>query len=56
MEGGLAQNIMLIVGLIATVIVTVFITRVARKALNDAIFAGEEITDDAKLAKGAVHA
>ena len=54
-EGGLAQNIMLIVGLIATVIVTVFITRVARKALNETI-SGEENPDDSKLAKGAAHA
>jgi len=36
-EGGLAQQTLFIVGLAATVAVTVFITRIARRELNKKI-------------------
>ena len=36
-EGGLAQRVSSFVGLLATLIVTVFITRIAKKALDSAV-------------------
>ena len=42
-EGGPAQQVLFIVGLVATVVVTVYVTRIARRALNQAIASKEEL-------------
>jgi uncharacterized membrane protein YdjX (TVP38/TMEM64 family) len=36
-EGGLAQQVLFFIGLLATVVVTVFVTRVAKRALDQAV-------------------
>jgi hypothetical protein len=40
-EGGLARRVLFFVGLAATVVVTVYVTRLARRALRQAIPDGE---------------
>lgn len=44
--GGLAQKVVLFIGLIATVAVTVVITKIARKALNEEVDLPEEEEED----------
>lgn len=36
-QGGVGQRVLFFIGLVATVIVTIFVTRIAKKALNQAV-------------------
>jgi uncharacterized membrane protein YdjX (TVP38/TMEM64 family) len=47
-EGGPAQQVLFFVGLVATVVVTIYVTRIARKALNQATTPGQEGSTQSK--------